>query len=209
MAYVTVHDLRSEGVSEDYSTEYLTERIALASAVVERLTRCYFEVRQNQTIRMDGSGHECLELSVPPVDTDAITSITVGGVAVDSTLWEVVMPRIPDGRFFPKIRHLISYWPKGRSNIIVTGTFGFVDSDGGDPPTYTTPLMIKDLVNRLVVWHLPKIADADSQAKGRIIKESLKDYSYELDTTARQGEFGDDKIDNLIARFRKTAMGAL
>ncbi len=209
MAYVTVQDLRSEGVSEDYSNEYLTARIALASAVVEHITGCYFEARENQSFRMDGTGHQYLWLPVPPADVNAVSSITVSGITADASLWEVLMPRYPDGRFYPKVRHLTSYWLKGRNNVVITGTFGFVDSDGAETPNYTTPVMIKDLVKRLAIWHLPKLSDAGAKQTGRIIKESLKDYSYELDRTVSQGQFGDANIDNLIGRFRKTALGAL
>ena len=212
MAYISVSDLRHEGVTDPpYSTEHVEERITLACRAVDLMTGCFFEAKAAHVVTIDGPGHDYLFLPYPPTKTSSITSIETGEhasggtnwIAVDSALYEVVLPLVPDGRFNPKVIHLTGTWPKGKRNIRVTGTFGFVESDGT-----TTPPQIRDLALRIAVWNMKKIGDEGAQRASQIIEESLKDYRYKLaDPSAlAQGSFGDPKIDNLISMFRMRRM---
>jgi hypothetical protein len=203
LAYVSVEDMRIEGVAaQSYPNKWIEDRIALACATVNALTHCFFEKREEYVVKMDGRGHDTLFLPVPPVSTSAIDGVTVDGESVDSEYFEVLMPEFPDGRYNPKLRHLTSIWPKGKSNIVITGDFGFVEADE------STPLLIQDVVKRIVMWNLPKIGDADAQKAGQIIRESLRDYSYQLADPSKipQGFFRDLKVDTILARFQKPAM---
>lgn len=208
MAYITVADLRHEGITDPpYSTEHVAERITLACRAVDELTRCFFEARTAHVVTMDGRGHDTLFLPYPPATTSSITKIEVGDhssggtswVEVSSAVYEVVMPIIPDGRYNPKVLNLTGTWPKGKRNIRVTGTFGFVEADG-----ITTPPGVRDLALRIAVWNMKQIGDVAGQRESEIIAEQLKDYSYKLADRSAQGgsTFGDPKIDELIGRYR-------
>jgi len=203
MAYITVKDLHADGVSTALPKEYLEKRIALACSVIDTLTQCFFEPQTDYEIDMEGTGHKFLFLPVPPISTSAIDSLTVDGETLDTDYYKVVMPRVPDGRLNPKIKHLTSTWTAGTS-IVVTGTFGFVEADG------SVPLMIQHACKRIVKWELPKIGDDEAQRADRIIEESLDKYTYKLgQLSTNSGYFGDRKIDNIIAMYRKPAMRTL
>lgn len=206
MAYITVETLRSEGCPEPpYSASMVEQRIALACSTVDQMTGCFFEKKEGYVITMDGHRHDTLFLPVPPVSVDAITSVVVDAETLDAEYYEVLMSEVPDGRFNPKLRHLTSTWPIGKSNIVITGDFGFVEPDESTPP------LIINLVTRIAVWNLPKVGDVDAQRASQIVEESLKDYRYKLaDPSAiGRGFFSDPKIDNLIAMFKRPAMGVL
>lgn len=205
MAYLTVDDLRREGVSDkDYTTEYVQERIDLASKTVERLLGLFFEPRAGHVVTMSGPGHDTLFLPYPPTTTSAITEITVGGVAVDSEYWEVIMPEFPDGRLNPKVLHLTGLWTTGKRNIIITGTFGFVEVDGT-----SVPPQIHDLCKRVAILGMAKIGDAAAQKASRITEESIEGYRYKLGEAQAAGAFNDPKIDAILAQFYRPAMGTV
>jgi hypothetical protein len=205
VAYLTVDDLRREGVSdEDYTTEYVQERIDLASKTVERLLGLFFEPKVGHVVTMSGPGHDTLFLPYPPTTTSAITEITVGGTAVDSEYWEVIMPEFPDGRLNPKILHLTGSWTAGKRNVIITGTFGFVEADGT-----SIPPEIHDLCKRVAIWGMPKLGDTGALKADRIVEESIEGYRYKLSEVMPSGTFDDPKIDSLLARFHRPAMGTI
>ncbi len=202
MPYIDVAYLRAEGVSESqHSSGFLTQRIAVASELIDRSTRLFFEKRTGATYKIDGTGHPLLPLPAPPVTVDSITKVTISELEIDASLYEVRIPQYGERRFNPVLRHLTGTWTEGRSNITVTGDFGFVDVDSQGE--VTTPILIQELCARLVIWNLPKLSDVDEQRKNRIIRESLRDYSYQLaeSRAAGPGSFGDDRIDRLFAMF--------
>jgi len=213
MAYITVQDMRNEGVTDPpYNDSVVENRIALAQALIERILECFFEKRDDMTFKLDGTGHDFLSLPIPPVSVSSITSVKQvvddgNEDEYEATDYEVVMDPFPDGRFDPKLRTKGGTWPKGTRNIHVTGDFGFVDDDGQGG--YTTPLEIQRLCKLITNWGLPQIADAEARRAGQIVEESLKDYRYRLDEAERSGMFGDPEIDGIFAMYSVPAMGAL
>jgi len=199
MAYIVIQDLRDEGVTDPpYSDSYVQDRIALAQSLIEELTGRFFEKKEAYVVTLDGTGHELLWLPVPPAGIDSITKVEVGGDELDADDYELLMPSVPDGRFNPKLRLLSGYWPTGKSNIVITGDFGFVDP--GETPT--TPVNIKHLCKKIAVWGLPMVGDPEAQRGGRIIQESLGDYSYRLSEISQRGFFGDSTVDGLLAMYK-------
>jgi hypothetical protein len=199
MAYITIQDLRNEGVSETiYDDDHVTERITLACRAVEMLTGCFFEPKADHIVKLDGSGHDLLFLPYPPISTSAITELEISDEELDSEYWEVLMPEFPDGRFYPKIRHLSSTgkWTKVKSNIKLTGTFGFVEADGS-----SVPPMIKRLCIDIAILGMPLAADESAKKSGRIIEEQIKNYRYKLSEASSSGMFGEKHIDNTLALF--------
>jgi hypothetical protein len=201
MAYVTLEELRAEGItSSDYPNDtYLTGRIALAQAFIEKLTGRFFESKAAYTLQLDGTGHNTLFLPIPPVNgVDAITEVTVSDEVLDSEYYQYPLRELPDDRFTPRLIHLSGL------NISITGEFGFVESDKSTPP------LVKDLCKRIAVWTLSPIGDKSASKNTNIIEEELGDYRYRLSELAvRGGLFGDSRIDNLIAMFRKKRVLAI
>ena len=212
MSYITVEELANEGVGGNDSLitdAWIAERISIAQSFIEMITGRFFEKR-SMVLKVDGPGHDTIFLPYPPISVSAITSIAISGEVVDAADYEVIMPSFPDGRFNPKVRKLATYaiWPKGKSNIVITGNFGFVDTPTISKPDGTVPVLVRELCKRLVMWNLPSITDSDAQKAGMIIEEQLKDYRVKLSDPASYGvgTFSDSKIDNLIAMFKKRSI---
>lgn len=208
MAYITVQDMRDEGVPLEIPDIVISDRITLAQSVIEQILEQFFEVRSGITLSLNGTGHDLLWLPVPPVSVSSITLIQIDAEDVDSEDYSVVMPDYPDSRRNPKIKKVNGIWPAGVSNITVTGDFGFVDKID-DTPIYDTPSIIKDICKRIVNINLPLLTDVDGQKAKHIIQESVKDYSYRLDDAKRRGKFGDPAIDQGLSMFRKVKMTTL
>lgn len=210
MAYITIADMRGLGLTNPpYTDAYIQSRITIAEKMFNGCTRMFFEERVSYTIKMDGTGHDMLFLPVPPVTVDSIDSLTYNDtVLVQDTDFEVIMPEIPDGRYNPSIRLLAAEgkFIKGKSNITIVGTFGFVDrvSDGQGGYTSETPEIVKDAVKRMIQLYLPNIIDAEESKVNRIISESLNNYSYQLEDSRARGAFADEYINRAIAMFHKT-----
>ncbi len=203
MSYIAINDIRDEGISDPpYTDQWITARISLAQKFIETVTRRFFEKRTAITLVLDGRGHDTLWLPIPPVSVTAITKVAVADVEVDSADYKVIMPEFPDGRNNPKLVKVSGLWTAGEGNVEVTGDFGYVEKDG------TTPPLIRDACKRIVVAFLPKISDVEGQRASRIIAESLKDYSYQLDEKTRNGLFGDPVIDHVLAQFRRNMIGS-
>lgn len=210
MAYITVQDLRNEGLDESlYKDAWIIQRIRLAQAIFEKLTSKYFEVRVGETMLLDGTGHGWLPLPVPPVAVGTITSVKIDDEAIDADEYKVVLP-YPDGRMNPELYRISGGWPMGVRNIELIGDFGFVDSDGGTPPVYSTPIAVQHAVKRIALLEMPKLEDTDGQRAAQVIEESLGNYSYRLsEVQTGRSLFGDSRIDDVILAFKGTKMVAI
>lgn len=204
MAYITVEDIRNEGVSESqYTNAKVEKRIALAQALIEKLTGRFFEKRTAITLSMDGTGHALLWLPITPTSVDSITSVTISDEEVDVEDYEVLMPTYPDGRFNPKLRKLSGVWTKGMSNIKVVGDFGFVEADE------STPIDIKDLCIRIVIWGISDRGSAEGGRSHRIVEETIENYRYRLSEASNTGLFNDSYIDGLLSDYAKKDMAVI
>jgi hypothetical protein len=201
VAYIDVSDIRSEGVMELIEDDRIETCITLAQSLIERLTGMFYEARSDYVLQLDGRDNNLLRLPVPPAATNAISTVTIDDEVLEDTDYRVIMPQVPDGRLNSKIMRIGGVWPRGTGNVTLTGTFGYVDvvSEG----VYRTPDLIKELCKRITIWGLPEIADAEAQKSSRIISEAIGNYRYQLSEAERNGYFGDVRIDNLIAMFRR------
>lgn len=217
MSYVTVQDVRSEGVAESYTDLQIESAIALAQDTIEKILGLYFEKREAQTFKFDGSGHDLLSLPVPPISESSITSVTMDGTVVDPADYEILM-NPPRSRLYPKLRFIGQSsswcssggkWNPGKSNIVVVGDFGYVDAaviDG--TTTYKAPLMVQRLTKLLAIWGLTKLTDAGALRAGYLAEEQLGDYRYRLaagDVTV----FGEPSIPILLGLFYRPSMAAV
>jgi len=206
MAYITLVDLRAEGVTdEEYGDVYIQGRITLAQQFIETLTSRFFEKRINYEVLLNGTGHSTLFLPIPPINgTNAITSVVVSDEVLSSDSYKYPLRQMPDDRFNPRIIYIDSIWPKGELNVKIVGSFGFVEVDE------TTPPIIKDLCKRISVWALPSMTDKSAAREANLVEEWLGDYRYKLgEISSRGGVFGDTRIDNILAMYRKRTVRAI
>lgn len=211
MAYVSVQDIRNEGVSDAYSDAVIEHRIALAEETFEQLThrpRGAFSVSVGQSLKLDGTGKEILPLPGPPASETAISLVQIDGEDLNAANWELVVQYNRDYRQYPRLRYIDGTWPKGSRNITVAGDFGFVDWEG-DPAAAVAPLRVRDAICRIVVEYLDPIGDLEAQKERRIVEEQLKNYRYRLSEAGQRGHFGDPFIDNIIEHYKPMVIRVL
>ncbi len=207
MAYATVQDMRDEGVTDPpYSDQLVQKRIDLASTLFEDLTGKFFERRDDYTLRLDGQGQSVLLLPVPPINATAVSSVTVNGEELDSDAYSVWQPYGDAGKLYPRLIKTYGTWRKGTGNIVIVGSFGYVD-DTEEPPA-----LVKDAVLRMATELLPQIGDTSARRAGLVKRERNRDYEYELSEKLlqmRSGRFDDPMIPSAIARFKGVRMAAV
>lgn len=214
MAYITAGELRDEGVpNPPYNDAWCNQRIALAEDIFNRLTGFFFEAKPDYTVKLDGTGTEILALPVPPVSESSIDSLVYNDdTLILDTDYEILLHSLyGDARTNPKIRKLSGKWQKGKSNIVIVGTFGFVDrvSDGQGGYTNQTPALVKHAIKKIALLWMPALSDSASNKGSRIVEEVLKDYSYKLQDAYMTGTFSDRELDSLIAAFTRPIVFAV
>lgn len=197
MAYCTIEEIRAEGITPERASDpRLAMLIELATAYIDGITRQWFEPRA-LTITLDGNGGQMLYL---PVFAIEVTSVRIDGQAI--TDYQVYNRFFPDDRRNPRI-YREAGWPKGRQNIAIEGTWGYVDKVGTE---YRTPLLIKQVAKRLVIREIPLLGDAEGQEerkRARIVSETTDGHSYTLERLAGTLDLtGDPDIDGVLALFR-------
>jgi hypothetical protein len=221
--YVTVDDIRDEGITEEQATEeVITEVITASELDFERWCNRWFYRRTSYTYTIDGgesyaigpySGGFREELNIP-VPIISIASITIDGIAKDMNNF-IVRNRIGapvDDRNDPKIISKLGEWPEyGLNNIVLVGDFGYVN----DTTTYSTPTEVKRAVRKLVIRNLPfllKMTDTDRYLffnQHLIFEEQTAGYRYRMrrpnvnpNETEVKGFTGDQEIDDIIEKYR-------
>lgn len=221
MGYVTVAEVRAEGVPGDATHEVTDARVQAAinlwSQVVERLCRQWFESRA-LTVLMDGNGADTLWLPVPVISLSALYVNGDFTTVLDPLYYEVFNSRtVPDDRKNPKVqlKHekrdlfekvLWDEYPiftKGQRNQKLVGNFGFTEPDG------TTPLLIKRAVLKLISKSLSAMYagwPALPPSGGPVSKETTDGHSieYAISTTASSGLMGltgDPEIVQIIRMY--------
>lgn len=154
-AYITIQDMRDEGVPTSVTDPWLTSRILLASRMIENATKRWFYPRAQQ-LKVDGKGAPKVLLGVPIIHVTEITFETApfypSSLEIDFDLLRIYNRHLtqglldPDDRNNPKIELFHpseslyqdgSYrarwgrlvFPEGVQNIIIDGEFGYTDPD--------------------------------------------------------------------------------
>lgn len=200
MAYCTISDIRNEGISADQAPDTrLNVLIELVTAYIDGVTGQWFEPRA-MTIALDGNDGEILLLPMFPIE---ITSIKVDGKAISD--YKVYNRFYPDDRRNPKIYRDLG-WPHGQQNIVIDGTWGFVEMAAND---YRTPALITQVAKRLVVREIPALGDSEGQEerkRARIVSETTDGHSYTLERLASSLDLtGDPDIDGVLSFYRAPA----
>lgn len=196
MSYCTVEDLRSEGIAEEqYDDAQLERLIAVSCSFIDNVTGQWFESRE-KVIRLDGRGGKNLIL---PVFLSEADYVKISGEVVEDY---VLYNRMED-RAYPKIFRAVR-WPKGRLNIEISGTWGYVEEDG------TTPPAIRRAAMKLAMYNFPALSDTEAQEeknlRGILLSETTDGHSYSLSEGAvsslSAGAItGDTEIDQILKSY--------
>lgn len=201
----------------------LLATLRLAVEYLHRATDRWFVVRTG-TLELDGTDAPVLWLPIPVVSVaqggSGVTSVRLADdtEAIDPTSYVVVDGALPgpdDPRLNPRIERVTasrtstppiaygraSVWPAGAKNVLVTGSFGYVEEDG------STPELIRRALARLVVYSLPAadaVEDAEDRKRGAIVWEAVRGRSYTLGAHAAGGGLTlDRETDAILRSFRR------
>jgi len=230
MAYVTVADLRADGVTGDVDTAFtddaVQEAIDFASEYIERVTGQFFEVR-NDTRYFDGTGTKRLALDVPLLSLTTLEWLQFGNTSnwsdiTTKNVWRVYN-RIPQDQKYPKIEifnsrlyvqtNVFGVFPKGPLNIRVTGSWGFVENTGTQAsPTYVTPKPIIKAVKILACVWMESVSDGSLLQVLKtygVTEERTKHHYYKLADAMGQGEMtGIPAVDIILRRYKRSVGAA-
>ena len=257
--YISVADVRAEGPpfsdSTTYNDAWVNAKIDLASEQIEKFTGNWFvpiEHAGAAAIKVDGSGGPFQPLPFPIVSVDSITLIYAERYGADAS-YEIDLSEVtvynrhltqglvsPDDRKRPGLaiedflgypKEDMSYWPKGRQNVVIEGTFGWTELAFDDTVGETesgsqipgsegsTPAIIKRACMLLVRRAWPKVGDYHGMVgvgkpMSSIVRMQARDQSvgFASPTAAAGatatgmmigGTTGDPDIDRMLLGFRR------
>ncbi|GAB1376887.1 hypothetical protein MASR1M48_17390 [Lactococcus petauri] len=216
LGYITVKELRDEGLTDTtkYPDAFLNSRIAYNTKLIENYTGRWFEAR-DMILDIDGHGAYNLQLEFPIVNIKKVTlldrefpvtqvftfeldDITIYNRHITMRMME------PDDREDPRIANV--YFPKGRQNIRIDGTFGYTEYDGSTPVMIKRALMLMVMRDKELLASNRRNASLLRGLSGRLQSESTDGHSYSLAVpTPSAGATpyftGDDEIDHILHSF--------
>lgn len=204
MAYATIADVRAEGIAVATAADAIVQaRLDLAHELIHRKTRMKFEPT-TATHTVDGTGFDVLPLPMPLVE---ITSITIEQQVLSADELAHVfnlslLTDLEDRRRNPKLLRKGARWTKGQRNILIEGSWGFVEADGDTPP-----LEIKRLAVDLAIWALDLQGDLAARRDRREFTFATQQSTHNRSVTmsnllASSGPTGDRDVDRMLARYR-------
>lgn len=225
MGYVTVAEMRAEGVAATYVDATVQAAIDLASQYMDRACRQWFESR-SYTAYLDGQDSDRLFLPVPII---TLTELYINNrfTAQDKLLTADYVvyngKGFPDDRRNPKVELINSrrsifqvpalqqggrIFMKGKRNQKLVGTFGFTEEDG------TTPLLIVRAVKKMCLRFLDVLSptgggSGTTTSSGVIIGESTDGHFIQYATpgsagvkAASMGISRDPEVEQIIQMYR-------
>lgn len=218
LGYVTVAEVRAEGLDNviKYPDSLVNSRIQFNTKMIENYCGRWFEARK-MIVDIDGPGAWAMQLDFPIVSVDSVALLDrefpvtevhefdLDDLVIYNRHLTVGMIE-PDDREDPRIGNV--YFPKGRQNIRINGTFGYTDEYGN------TPIEIKRALILMVLRDVEKLNSETRSSKllsgiaGPIKKEKTDDHEYELaianSSPGKTAYFtGDTEIDHLLLNFRR------
>lgn len=218
IGYVTVAEIREEGLTDEvkYPSSFLNRRIAFASRMIEKYTGRWFEARE-MILDLDGYGTWQMQLDFPIVSVETITLLDREFPPTEVFTFElddlVVYNRhitmglvAPDDREDPRIGNV--YFPKGRQNVRVQGSFGYTDSNGETPEEIKRATILMVLRDKEMLAAPKRKSSLLVGISGPLLEEKTDDHSYKLGgatwSVGSNAYFtGDPEIDQLLLNFRR------
>jgi len=219
--YVTLDEMRAEGVPASVSDAQLLSRILTWQAFVERCTRLWFTPRAFDWVR-DGTGTALLQLPVPIISIAALY-LNGSASAADPGTYKVYAGRGGSGqddRRNPRVKLLSgsrsifegtgylgttsAVFEVGEQNQVLDGTFGYVETDGSTPEPIK--YAIKKLVARSSRGLYSVVGGGGSTAFGPIVEEETdrhrRRYGDPFVGSKLHSTTGDPEVDQILAAYR-------
>ena len=223
-SYATLQDARDEGITPAMASDSrvlsLLEEVSIA---IDGFCGWHFDARA-RTLVLDGSGTQTLDLPVPSIE---ITSLVVDGDEYSLDPEELFVRGAPveaGGDFYnPYLQRVgsttrserlrrggSSRFPFGRSNISISGTFGFTEEDGSAEGR--VPLAIRRAALMMIVPLVGPIAGSDPFGAQAWRVKSIKTFDQSVtfsdkfggNTGEDGGEYtGDPAIDSILSRYAR------
>lgn len=224
--YVTIQQVRDEGVPAALSDAQILQRIRVYQQVIERVTRQWFVPKQ-MTWEFNGNGTTLMQFPVPIISVSALYVNEDFVNAVDVADFAAYTGRgedTRDDRKNPRIRILSGeqsifsgtgsvrsgqlVFEIGEKNCKVVGTFGYIEPSGCVPDPIQWALL------KLVTSNVKNMYGASAPA-GAIIEEETdrhrrkySDPSMATKMFSPSGS-GDREVDTILSMYRAPfAMGA-
>jgi hypothetical protein len=189
--YVTVAEVRAEGVPATVSDARIEARIAKWEQIVEQLTGNVFRVLEPGELVFDGNNMSILHFNLPLVSVSSV-KINDETTALGVDEYRAYVGKTPpqDDRRNPKIE----LTPTGNVSVIfrsapdvflkgydqrITAKWGFVDPDPATPGSYITPPAIEGAIVQLVCYDLDGYMDAGSDAARTKTRERTDGHEVE------------------------------
>ena len=193
-------ELRARGLEDEalFPYEDLIEGEQRVWDFIELFCGQFFEERE-MSITLDGSGTNTLYLPLPII---SLSSVTMGGATLIASSLYTYNRYYPDDRLSPKIKYSGTFTDDFQ-NIVVTGTWGFVEQDGSTPRALVEAAM-KILVNIALKPLVGSAGYEGNTQNHRLIKEKTDTYFYELSANpATNGPTGIAEIDKVLLMYRR------
>lgn len=219
VGYVTIDELRAEGLDETkYPDTLVQSRIAFNSTMIDRFCGQFFEARK-LILDLNGPGAWEQSINIPIVNVEEVVLLDREFPVTKVFTFDlddlVIYNRhitqgltYPDDREDPRIGNV--YFPMGRQNVRVTGTFGYTDLQGNTPTEIKRALMLMILRDKEPLFSPKRSSSLASSLAGPILEEKTDDHSYKVGAATRSqstsGYFtGDPEIDMILWDFRRPA----
>lgn len=203
--YISVDDMMEEilVLAERPTEAKLLLKIRFAQAYIEKVTGQFFNER-SLVLNLDGSGNYLLKLPFPAIDITKIEFKNADGsyTEYDLLYFEVYNRYVPDDRNYPKVESETYVFPSGKNNIRLTGTFGYVESDG------STPYLIKEALKMIVrQWMFDTDTNKGNIRKSKIYFDKGQNNENRISEAIATGTLtGDPEIDNILRWFTRSGM---
>ncbi len=208
--YITAQDLYDEGLPTSYDEDYVTAKIAEAQAVIERITAKFFAAT-SKVLLLDGDDEDELQLPYPIVSVSKVEikiaredwdDVSLGNFEVYNDLpndWQQPLIAIASFRDNLDVGNEYAYFPRGRRNVRVTGSFGWCLAGGETPPDIILATKL------LSVELMPPVGDGSLQeeiARRGLKREDIDDYEYEWHEQSTTSNWtGNRSVDMLLAPY--------
>ncbi len=210
MGYVTLSEVRAEGIDPNTSARRIRQLIDDVSREIDHFCGWFFEPRE-LTVKVSGRGTRVVQVPYPLIE--------LHGVQISGHPRSVELFAFDQGPFEISPMHTFlglkaGRYPGGFDNVEVSSMFGFTVRDP-DEPMGVPPPAIKRAALLMVRRHIePLFSDEahETQNRWRILSERTRDQSYTLGRLAEVsgGLTGEPEIDQLLRPYvRPRPLGAV
>lgn len=218
VGYITVAELREEGLTDavKYPDAFLNRRIAYNSKLIDMYTGRFFEPRK-MFIDIDGPGSYEIQMDIPIISVDSVTLLDREFPVTKIFTFDledlVIYNRHitmglfdPDDRDDPRLGNV--YFPRGRMNVRIEGTFGYTDRAGNTPEEIKRACMLMVLSDKEPLASPDRTNSLTGGIAGPLLEEDTDGHRYKIAVANREmgatAYFtGNPEVDQILLSHRR------